>query len=769
MRITRISRMRDCRVFQDFTWNEDAGLDDFGRFNLIYGWNGSGKSTISRIFRSLELRKEPPLGRITVDLDGKPIDGAAFPTLPVRDIAARVFNQDFVRANVFPLDGGDLVDGGDLAPIVVVGDKNVKAQKEIVELNDELDQLHQSEVTMRTQLDDAKRQFDTYSPSVARDIKDKVGGDATSTYRNYNRADYEKRTDQMIRDGDQATHILSSDDRSMLDARQREPQRSVLAVRPYEESDFTALAADTSRVLSTAVPSVRAIQTLLDNPALEQWIRHGIANHMDETHDECPFCGQSLPPSRLHELNDHFNDERERLVQELSDLLVQLEQVETAATKLPEHIPHEDSLYSDLRSQYTDASAVLSTYVQDVQNFVAEQTQQLKRKTARLHESMGITASAAVPTGDPLSQFVAIVDKHNTVCKTHASAIADARSRLEADYVANHLGEYKRITTRIETAKESLASTEQQAKQIQARIDELVRDSLDHGPAADLLNEDLRNYLGHEQLQLEVQEHGYVIMRDGVPAHDPSDGEMNTIALLYFLRSLGSQDFDLGDGVVVLDDPVSSLDENALHLAAGLVRARTKSAKQLFILTHNFSFFRQVRDWFESANRNAAKSAEPPARFYMLRPTVKGEHRTSALIPLDPLLRRYQSDYHYLFSRIYTAANPPNGTLEDVYPLPNLTRRFLEAFLAFKLPGPQNLREKLNEVDFDDAYKARIISFAHTYSHDDVIDAPQHDLSGLSEAPVVAQHVLDLVKRMDPIHYERLEQITRRALADGRQ
>ena len=60
MNITRIGRLRNCRVFRDFTWPKD--LHDFARFNLIYGWNGSGKTTLSRIMRDLELRRVPADG-----------------------------------------------------------------------------------------------------------------------------------------------------------------------------------------------------------------------------------------------------------------------------------------------------------------------------------------------------------------------------------------------------------------------------------------------------------------------------------------------------------------------------------------------------------------------------------------------------------------------------------------------------------------------------------------------------------------------------------
>ncbi|WP_316248454.1 AAA family ATPase [Burkholderia arboris] len=41
MAIVRIQKLQGYRIFRDFTWD---GLPDFGRYNLIYGWNGAGKT-----------------------------------------------------------------------------------------------------------------------------------------------------------------------------------------------------------------------------------------------------------------------------------------------------------------------------------------------------------------------------------------------------------------------------------------------------------------------------------------------------------------------------------------------------------------------------------------------------------------------------------------------------------------------------------------------------------------------------------------------------
>jgi len=65
--IKKIRRLKHPGVLRDFTWPSD--LPAFGRFNLIYGWNGTGKTTLSRILRCLEKRTAPE-GEVTLELDG---------------------------------------------------------------------------------------------------------------------------------------------------------------------------------------------------------------------------------------------------------------------------------------------------------------------------------------------------------------------------------------------------------------------------------------------------------------------------------------------------------------------------------------------------------------------------------------------------------------------------------------------------------------------------------------------------------------------------
>ena len=147
----------------------------------------------------------------------------------------------------------------------------------------------------------------------------------------------------------------------------------------------------------------------------------------------------------------------------------------------------------------------------------------------------------------------------------------------------------------------------------------------------------------------------------------------------------------------------------------------------------------------------------------MLQSSFRDGRRTSKISRLDPLLLDHESDYTYLFSRIYRAATEPTHSLEDNYPLPNIMRRFLEAFFAFKQPGPESLRKKLDEAGFDEAKKAQILTFANSFSHNPIVDLPGHDLSILSESAAVARHVLDLIGKKDAEHLAGLEKELKRA------
>ena len=103
------------------------------------------------------------------------------------------------------------------------------------------------------------------------------------------------------------------------------------------------------------------------------------------------------------------------------------------------------------------------------------------------------------------------------------------------------------------------------------------------------------------------QKNGYysIIRPDGSAAKETlSEGERTFITFLYFYHLLKGSTSESGmteSRVVVIDDPVSSLDSDILFIVSNLikrlfgeVRSGTGHIKQVFVLTHNVYFHKEI-------------------------------------------------------------------------------------------------------------------------------------------------------------------------------
>ena len=253
--------------------------------------------------------------------------------------------------------------------------------------------------------------------------------------------------------------------------------------------------------------------------------------------------------------------------------------------------------------------------------------------------------------------------------------------------------------------------------------------------------------------------------RAGNPAVGLSDGERSSIALLYFLKSLSHKDFDSDRGIVVLDDPVSSLDAQSLYMAMGFVKRHLTKVSQLFILTHNWGCFGLIKDWFDGVNRTAWRdNGDSPCTFYMLECRSVQERRRATLKRLDPLLERYKTEYHYLFARVKeVAGEDASHDLGEYVAMPNLARRLLEGFFAFSSPGSEgDFASTLGNCDFEPAKKTAIQRFLNLESHGDGMGESRRDISQLAKTPEVMADVLALIKSENERHFERMDRAIRR-------
>lgn len=743
MALQRVSRLRGCGIFRNFSW--PTALPDFGQYNLIYGWNGSGKTTLSRLFRAMELGTLPTNGHATVLVDDQDVTGLDFPqvALPIR-----VFNRDLVNESIFPIGGGDV------PPIFIVGKESVEKQKEA----DRLKQEHVKAVaewsTARARNQEAERAQDRYCQDRARVIKDTLRSSGPNPFNNYNKSDFGNRASQIVTGDDAASHCLEDSEREVLLAQHKGTPKAKLVGIIYRLPDLQVLAGITSALLKKTVVSA-AIQSLKDDAEVANWTRHGLALHKYGHEDTCIFCEQPLPEGRLAALEAHFSAEYEQFIQEIDDQITKLALIGTQASELK--MPSRAEFYDDIAAEYGAAEGALRKAMETAGDFLRLLGETLGKKRAKAFEALPMDLTVPVINTEAVEAVNRIIHKHNQASEDFETRVSSARKRLAMDLIAADIDEFKRLQDAVQAASSESQAAKDKSDKLAASIKEIENEIIEHRQPAEDLSNDLRQYLGHGELQLAVKDTGYTITRNGEPAQMLSEGEMTAIALLYFLKSLEGRDFDLANGVVVLDDPVSSLDANAMHLAFSLIRERTADAGQIIVLTHNFAFFRQVRNWLRYVPGQRKKDiTKRPAQFYMLTCVEQEGNRASVLRSLDPLLYKYESEYHFLFASVYRFANGPTPDgLEACYGIPNVARRLLESFLAFRHPDAfDNMWGALREVTTsDEVRKGRILNFVQTHSHGPGTGQPEHDPSILGESKPILQEILALIESEDTGHY----------------
>ena len=91
-----------------------------------------------------------------------------------------------------------------------------------------------------------------------------------------------------------------------------------------------------------------------------------------------------------------------------------------------------------------------------------------------------------------------------------------------------------------------------------------------------------------------------------------SGGDRNTLALAFFFASL-DQDAGLANKVVVIDDPISSLDEHRALTTVQEIRRLAERAAQVIVLSHNKPFLCRLWEGADSTERAALEVVRDPA------------------------------------------------------------------------------------------------------------------------------------------------------------
>jgi wobble nucleotide-excising tRNase len=739
-RITKIKKLKGCATFRNTEWPDD--LPAFSRYNLIYGWNGSGKTTLSRIFRHLELKKPPECEDVTIEFsDTSKVTNADFSANQAT--AIRVFNRDFIATNVFPVDGN-------IPPVFVLGERSKEDQSQLDAAQAQLPKTRAELEGARKLRSKADKDVEDHEKDNAKAIKDVLQPSSIDPYRNYNQAHYRTAARSALQSPSVEKVALSEARKNEIRLLiTQQPLPKVSPLEPWSEHPGDFVDRVNELLLESVVATV--IPVLQQNSQLSKWVEQGLVLHPRGERAECKFCGESIPPHRIADLEAHFNNAVAALKQRITNLVNLLIQAEKRVARTA---PNKAELYQNLQDSY----ALEIKGVRDLEVELRNQYKVLLDALAKKADNPFASTPPLSPTktGDQSHLLTAniAIGVHNRQTDNLKMTKQAACKEWEEDAIVASLPAYSFKLDEQKRTATAVTAFQEEVSSLSARIEELGRELRQHRTPAEDFNRDLHDYLGHSEIGLRVHETGYQIMRGPRAAKHLSEGERTAIAILYFLRTFDDTSFDLTDGIVVLDDPISSLDENSMFSAYGYIQRRTRGAGQLFVLTHNFSFFRLIKSWL-------FKQSKPDRSMYMLTCSEIDGKRNTMIARLDPLLEKFESEYHYLFSLVrQTSGAAPGVPLSTHYHMPNIARRLLETFLMFKVPSrKQTLYEMIEGVEFDGPKKARILRFCQTHSHLLMVSDSEHDPTILVETPSVMKDIMDLIEAADKGHFDGLSRL----------
>jgi wobble nucleotide-excising tRNase len=561
--------------------------------NYFYGANGAGKTTISRL-----------------------INNPAFSTASKvtwakgNQIPAMVYNNDFIAANftdskqfkgVFTLGQAEQAQLDRLEEFKKERDRNTllktKAQEnlngpdgksgKIAEKNTLEAKLVARCWEQKQKHDDEFKGAFTGLRNNREAFKNRVLQESKSnTSQLIDIEDLRKRADVLYGDVPSPMNAVSNLDLSRLVALEQNP---VLSKKVVGKEDVN-------------------VSAMIQHLGNSDWIRQGM-KYLGHTDDDCPFCQQKLPHEFEKSLEDYFDETFEADTRALSQFRDTYNSVADgllfqAQTVLATDCSHLDKEKLDLELQALNAIILVNR-------------QRIDHKVTSPSIDVALEGLAEIPLriSELINSANLKVSEHNRLVSgfsVEQNKLTDAVWRYLLDVeLKDTIADYTKDSDRIDKAIDGITASMDRAavdiSKTDAEIAKIETSLTSVRPTVIAINKILKDF-GFRSFSLDpaCAENSYRLIRsDGTDAKATlSEGEKTFVTFLYFYHLLRGSITTSGistDRIVVIDDPVSSLDSDVLFIVSSLikklfheVRQKGNNLKQVFVLTHNVHFHKEI-------------------------------------------------------------------------------------------------------------------------------------------------------------------------------
>jgi len=669
--------------------------------NFLFGLNGSGKTTISRFMRTPEV---PSYSNCSVEWNGLPIK-------------CEVYNRDYVNDNFSE---------STIPGIFTLGEENIEIQGQIEELATRIKALGDKKILAENKLNgtdksiglkmnlqtlgtiytnkfwDIKQQLDReHSPlrlaiEGFRGSKENFKRKIVSEYQNNKEALLEK--DELER---LCTQLYASN-------KEKVP---LLSMPNFDK----LISFEEKELLQKIIVGKEdvAIAGLIKKLGSDGWFRQGVP-YLEKSDGLCPFCQRPLDQEFLKQIEEYFD---ETYISALNDI----SKLSDDYTLIADEIINNLTTVAEKSSDFLNTSE-LKIAVTQLKTAVENNKKKLSEK--KDVPNMIVCFEPIYDVAETITQLFTEANESIVAYNERIDHLKDEKEVLTSKvwkYILHILNNDIETFLKEETIlNQAIVATEEQIQSLAMEISEESQKRLaleqrltSVVPTANGINELLQNYgVTGFSLKVDDSENSYQFIReDGTPAYESlSEGERNFVTFLYFMYSLKGNRDECGhndDKVVIIDDPVSSLDTDVLFLVSSLLRDLFKdiyngngTIKQLFILSHNSYFYKEV-SYKQGINKKKTG-------YWM----ITKSNNVSKITGYEE--NPVSSTYEMLWDEVKVASLSPDDC--NTLSLANTMRRIIEYY--FSLLGGMDLSQfHLTFPDGERQVFKSLISWANAGSH----------------------------------------------------
>lgn len=433
--IVCINRLKQFGIFSDFNGTK---IQKFGRYNLVYGWNGTGKSTLSNLFSCFELRSMVPrfsTGQFSVVLeDGSTITES---TLHSSQLNIHVFNQRFVHENI---DWDKSVKS-----ILLIAKEKIDDLQKLEKLKSELQSKKKAHDDKQSDIKKQREALEKFLTNAAKKMK--LGLQAIDTsdsyYLNYDRR---KLFNFIQNNGEtiiKAESVLP-DERviDLTNAAKPDQLPSIAFASTAIEPDYFKKAAGRIRDLIGTTAVNQAIQRLTDNPEIREWVQAGLEIHKNHDSQSCEFCGSPFAQLRAEALAAHFSKEFTEFQSRLQNAATWIESQGAPANQFPAST----EFYKELSAEAEKLQKDYATAAEKIDQQIDAWREALKAKITDPGKTdiqiSDVVEDDVTNFNDILKSIVALVGKHNNKTSNFKSETSKSKVALELHFAAAEVQEF---------------------------------------------------------------------------------------------------------------------------------------------------------------------------------------------------------------------------------------------------------------------------------------------------------------------------------------